>query len=99
MKLYSYFKLLLRLTIISLLALYLQIFLAINNSSALLYLQNGIHKLSRLVFDQLDTSSTVQVTYNFLNGNNILVHTIFILVAYFIAHMLGVLYRWVAVAN
>jgi hypothetical protein len=99
MKLFSFFKLVLRLTVVSLVALYLQIFLAINNSSVLLYLQNGIHTLSRKAFNQFDTSSAVQVTYNFLNGSNILVHTLFIIAAYFSAHLLGVLYRWVTISK
>ncbi len=95
MKLTSFFTLLLRLTVISLLALYLQIMLAINSSSLLLSLQNWIHNAARSVFSLVDANSTFQVTYNFLNGNNIIVHTLFILVAYFIAYLLGILFRWV----
>ena len=71
-----------RLVLASVLALAAQIWLWVKSSDHLLLVQDHVRQFSVLAFEQLQLPSQYRVAYNFIGGDNLIVHTIFVLIAY-----------------
>ena len=71
-----------RLLITSLVALCCQIFLIVRYPDYLLVVQEAVKKYSTIFFQNLDIGSSYKVAYNLINGDGIVVHTLFVLLAF-----------------
>ena len=66
----------------SILALCLQIFLTIRHPDYLLWIQEAVRAGSKALSAIMDIPANYRVAYNLLNGDGILVHTVFILIVF-----------------
>ena len=71
-----------RVVLASIIALAVQLMLLVNKSDFLLVVQQGVRDSTSALFGAFDLPSAYQVGYNFLGGDNILVHTAFVFLAY-----------------
>ena len=71
-----------RLLFTSIAALCCQIFLIVRYPDYLLIVQETVKKNSAAFFQQIDISSSYKVAYNLINGDGIVVHTFFVLLAF-----------------
>lgn len=91
MKFLGLLFLLTRLAVISILALSLQIYLAVEQSKIFLMVQNWVHSMMTQLFSQININPAFQVSYNFLNGDGIIVHTLFVLLTFVVLYPLSLL--------
>ncbi|MEM7194826.1 MAG: hypothetical protein AAF402_07750 [Pseudomonadota bacterium] len=78
-----------RLVLASVLALIAQIYLLLNKSDWLLYVQDNIEILVSRLFEFSSVHAQYQAAYHLVNGHNLLVHTFFVLLAYILFLLLG----------
>jgi hypothetical protein len=71
-----------RVLLCSMLALGCQVYLVARHPNWLLMVQEWIKQASVRVFNGIHMDSTYRVAYNLLNGDGILVHTVFVLLAF-----------------
>ena len=71
-----------RVVLASFLALTIQIILLIKSPDYLLTVQEGIKASASGLFATIETQSQYHVAYNLIGGDNIVVHTLFVLIAY-----------------
>lgn len=71
-----------RLLLTSAMALSCQIFLVVKYPDYLLIVQEAVKKLAAAAFQTTSVSSSYRVAYNLLNGDGIIVHTFFVLLAF-----------------
>jgi len=71
-----------RLLVTSVVALCCQILLVVQYPDYLLLIQEAVKLGSSMVFEAIKLASGYRVAYNLLNGDGIVVHTIFVLLAF-----------------
>lgn len=71
-----------RVVLASLIALFLQLVMLVKQPEYLLHIQEYLKYLASMVFSSIEINSQYQVGYNLIGGDNIIVHTLFVLVAY-----------------
>lgn len=71
-----------RVVLASIIGLTLQIIMLVRIPDHLLTIQEGIKTMASRIFDTLNVQSQYHVAYNLTGGDNIIVHTFFVLVAY-----------------
>jgi hypothetical protein len=71
-----------RVILASLIALTLQILMLVKLPDQLLRVQEGMKSLAAGFFDEVNVESRYHVAYNLIGGDNIIVHTFFVLIAY-----------------
>ncbi len=71
-----------RVVLASLIGLTLQIAMLVKSPEHLLTIQEGLKSMASDVFTTISVDSQYQVAYNLIGGDNIIVHTFFVLVAY-----------------
>ena len=71
-----------RVVLASFVALGIQIALLIRSPDYLLTVQEGIKASASGFFNAIQTQSQYHVAYNLIGGDNIVVHTFFVLIAY-----------------
>ncbi|MBX2867822.1 MAG: hypothetical protein KTR18_04075 [Acidiferrobacterales bacterium] len=77
-----------RLVLTSALALWFQIFLIVRFPDYLLVVQDLVKQFSRSFFKNLDIDSSYQVAYNLINGDGLVVHTCFVLLAFTVLYVI-----------
>ena len=78
----SVFLLSSRVVVASLLGLSMQLILLVRNSDLLLKIQEGMKEIAAYFFRFVNLEPQYQVGYNLIGGDNIVVHTFFVLIAY-----------------
>ena len=78
----SIFLLSARVVLASVIGLGIQLFLLVRNSDLLLEIQEGMKDLASSFFASIQIDPQYHVGYNLIGGDNIVVHTLFVLVAY-----------------
>ena len=71
-----------RVVVASFLALAIQIALLVRSPDYLLTVQEGIKTSASGFFATIETQSQYHVAYNLIGGDNIVVHTLFVLISY-----------------
>jgi hypothetical protein len=71
-----------RLMLTSTLALSCQVYLIVKHPEYLLTVQEAIKLGSVSLFQRIDLASSYRVAYNLINGDGIVVHTLFVLLAF-----------------
>jgi hypothetical protein len=71
-----------RVVLASIIALAIQLVLLVKKSDYLLDVQEGFKNFASSAFDNLDINPQYHVGYNLIGGDNIVVHTFFVLIAY-----------------
>ena len=71
-----------RVVLASVIGLAIQILLLVRDSDSLLVIQENMKDLASYVFSSFDMNSQYHVGYNLIGGDNIIVHTFFVLIAY-----------------
>ena len=71
-----------RVVLASVIGLAMQLFLLVKKSDYLLDVQEGMKNLASNVFGSLSINPQYHVGYNLIGGDNIIVHTVFVLIAY-----------------
>ena len=71
-----------RVVLASLIGLTLQIAMLVKLPEHLLTIQEGMKSMASNVFTMINVDSQYQVAYNLIGGDNIIVHTFFVLIAY-----------------
>ncbi|NKB75941.1 MAG: hypothetical protein GKR96_02595 [Gammaproteobacteria bacterium] len=71
-----------RVILASIFALSLQIFMIVRSPEHLLLVQEKVKSVMPVGFGSVELDSQYRVAYNFIGGDNILVHTLFVLLAY-----------------
>jgi len=71
-----------RVVLASLIGLTMQILMLVKVPDHLLKVQEGMKSLASRVFELLDVQAQYHVAYNLIGGDNIIVHTFFVLIAY-----------------
>ena len=71
-----------RVILASLIALVLQVLMLVKLPDQLLRVQEGMKSLASGFFDTVNVESQYHVAYNLIGGDNIIVHTFFVLIAY-----------------
>jgi len=71
-----------RVVLASLIALAIQIVLLIKSPDYLLTVQEGFKSSASVLFAAVETQSQYHVAYNLIGGDNIVVHTFFVLISY-----------------
>ena len=66
----------------SLIGLSLQLVMLVKQPEYLLQIQEKMKIMASSVFSEIDIGSQYHVGYNLIGGDNIIVHTLFVLVAY-----------------
>ena len=84
----SFSLFILRLVVTSSLALCSQVFLIVKFPDYLLSVQEMVKSLSVKFFDYIQLEPSYRVAYNLVNGDGIVVHTLFVLVAFAIIYFL-----------
>ncbi len=82
-----------RLLLASLLGLILQIALVVHRPDQLLLVQEQVRESALALFSMVDINSRYQVAYNLIGGDNIIVHTLCVLVAYLLILVLMLPFR------
>ena len=77
-----------RVLLCSLLALGCQVYLVVRHPDLLLSVQEWVKGGSVQLFDQVNMDSAYRVAYNLLNGDGIVVHTVFVLLAFVVLYLL-----------
>lgn len=72
----------------SLLALACQVFLVVRYPDLMLVVQEWVKQGSVSAFEELSMASAYRVAYNLLNGDGILVHTLFVMLAFVALYLL-----------
>ena len=72
----------------SLLALACQIFLVVRYPDLMLTVQEWVKQASISTFEEARMASAYRVAYNLLNGDGILVHTLFVMLAFLALYLL-----------
>ena len=80
--LFSIFLLSARVVLASVIGLGMQLFLLVRNSDLLLDIQEGMKDLASSFFALVKIDPQYHVGYNLIGGDNIVVHTLFVLIAY-----------------
>ena len=78
----SIFLLSARVVLASAIGLGIQLFLLVKNSDLLLEIQEGMKDLASSFFSSIKIDPQYHVGYNLIGGDNIVVHTLFVLAAY-----------------
>jgi hypothetical protein len=71
-----------RVVLASIIGLVIQITLLVKQSDYLLKIQEGMKNIASSAFANFDFDSQYHVGYNLIGGDNIIVHTFFVLIAY-----------------
>ena len=71
-----------RLLVTSVLALCCQILLVVEYPDYLLKVQEAVKQSSSMLFETISLASSYRVAYNLLNGDGIVVHTLFVMLAF-----------------
>lgn len=71
-----------RVVLASVIGLAIQLVLLVKKSEYLLDVQEGIKNFASGIFASLDVNPQYHVGYNLIGGDNIVVHTFFVLIAY-----------------
>ena len=71
-----------RVVLASIIALAIQLVLLVKKSDYLLGVQEGMKDFASTAFANLDINSQYHVGYNLIGGDNIVVHTLFVVIAY-----------------
>ena len=71
-----------RVVLASLVALTIQLVLLVNSPDHLLTVQESLKSFASGVFATMDIQSQYHVAYNLIGGDNIVVHTFFVLISY-----------------
>jgi hypothetical protein len=71
-----------RVVVASLIGLSLQLVMLVKQPEMLLQIQEKMKYAASTVFSSIEINSQYHVGYNFIGGDNIIVHTLFVLVAY-----------------
>lgn len=71
-----------RVILASIIGLILQIVMLVKIPDYLLAIQETIKTMASSAFDTLNVGSQYHIAYNLIGGDNIIVHTFFVLVAY-----------------
>ena len=82
-----------RLLFTSIVALTAQIIMIIRFPDYLLVIQDAIKQGTTSLFRQVDINSSYRVAYNLLNGDGILVHTVFVIAAFMVLYLLFALIK------
>jgi hypothetical protein len=77
-----------RLLVTSVLALSCQILLVVQYPDYLLIIQEAVKRGSALLFETVRLTSSYRVAYNLLNGDGIVVHTLFVILAFSLLYIL-----------
>ena len=85
-----------RLLVTSILALCCQILLVVKYPDYLLEIQEAVKHSSSILFETISLASGYRVAYNLLNGDGIVVHTLFVLLAFAVLHFLFLPFRVVS---
>ncbi len=72
----------------SLLALACQVFLVVQYPDLMLTVQEWVKQASINAFEETRMASAYRVAYNLLNGDGILVHTLFVMLAFLALYLL-----------
>ena len=78
----SFSLFLFRLLLTSTMALCCQIFLIVKYPDYLLVVQEAVKKFASTLFQSISLNSSYRVAYNLINGDGIIVHTVFVLMAF-----------------
>ena len=78
----SIFLLSARVVLASVIGLGIQLYLLVRNSELLLDIQEAMKDLASSFFSSIQIDPQYHVGYNLIGGDNIVVHTLFVLVAY-----------------
>ena len=78
----SIFLLSARVVVASVIGLGIQLFLLVRNSELLLDIQEAMKDLASSFFSSINVDPQYHVGYNLIGGDNIVVHTLFVLIAY-----------------
>ena len=71
-----------RVVVASLIGLSLQLLMLVKQPDSLLLIQEKMKNMASTVFSSIEINSQYHVGYNLIGGDNIVVHTLFVLVAY-----------------
>lgn len=71
-----------RVVLASLIGLAMQVVMLVKTPDSLLQIQEGMKALAVKTFGIIHVESQYQVAYNLIGGDNIFVHTFFVLIAY-----------------
>ncbi len=71
-----------RVVVASLIGLSLQLLMLVKQPDFLLRIQEKMKDMASTVFSSIEINSQYHVGYNLIGGDNIIVHTLFVLVAY-----------------
>jgi len=71
-----------RVVLASIIALAIQLVLLVKKSDYLLGVQEGMKDFASTAFANLDINPQYHVGYNLIGGDNIVVHTLFVVIAY-----------------
>ncbi|MGI9318448.1 MAG: hypothetical protein ACR2QW_14050 [bacterium] len=82
-----------RLLVTSALALSCQIILVVRYPDYLLIIQEAVKHWSTIVFETVKLASGYRVAYNLLNGDGIVVHTLFVILAFILLYTLFIPFR------
>ena len=77
-----------RVLLCSLLALSCQVYLVVRYPDLLLAVQEWVKGASVRLFSTVHLDSAYRVAYNLLNGDGIVVHTVFVLLAFIVLYLL-----------
>ncbi len=83
-----------RLLLTSTLALICQIFLIVKYPEYLLKIQEAIKIGSVSLFKEVNLGSSYRVAYNLINGDGIVVHTLFVLLAFTVIYIVFSPLKW-----
>jgi hypothetical protein len=82
-----------RLLVTSVVALCCQVLLVVQYPDYLLLIQESVKLGSSMVFETIKLASSYRVAYNLLNGDGIVVHTIFVLLAFTVLYIMFLPFR------
>ena len=82
-----------RVILASLIGLCLQIALVVKAPDQLLSIQESVKTYAASLFRTINSDSQYQVAYNLIGGDNIVVHTFFVLIAYILILLLLLPFR------
>lgn len=88
-----------RLLVTSILALCCQILLVVKYPDYLLEIQEAVKHSSSMLFETVSLASGYRVAYNLLNGDGIVVHTLFVILAFAALYVLFLPFRVVRGKN
>ncbi len=82
-----------RVVLASVIGLAIQLVLLVKQSDHLLQIQESMKNLASSVFDNIAVNSQYHVGYNLIGGDNIIVHTFFVLIAYIAILLILLLFK------